>query len=239
MVSIEPPLNLLRLTNYPIFQQLQLEEALLRADEGNWCLINEGSSPAIVMGISGHFESLINKANLEKAPIPVIRRFSGGGTVIVDSDTLFVSFICNSKCVQVSCCPQKVMNWSGQFYQTLLPGFRVRENDYVLGDRKFGGNAQYFRKDRWLHHSSLLWDFKGNLMDYLALPIRMPAYREKRDHENFLCKLKDHISCKATLHHHLMQQLHETFQVTPKTLEDTQAILARPHRQATCYTFNQ
>ncbi|NGX54212.1 MAG: hypothetical protein K1000chlam4_00937, partial [Chlamydiae bacterium] len=44
--------SLLHLSGLPIFEQLQLEEALLRADEGNWCLINSGVPPAIVMGIS-------------------------------------------------------------------------------------------------------------------------------------------------------------------------------------------
>ena len=47
--------NLLRLRGYPILQQLRLEEALLRADKANWCIINDGTpSPAIVMGISGY-----------------------------------------------------------------------------------------------------------------------------------------------------------------------------------------
>ena len=47
--------NLLRLRGYPILQQLRLEEALLRADKANWCIVNDGTpSPAIVMGISGY-----------------------------------------------------------------------------------------------------------------------------------------------------------------------------------------
>ena len=47
--------NILRLRGHPILQQLQLEEALLRADKANWCIINDGTpSPAIVMGISGY-----------------------------------------------------------------------------------------------------------------------------------------------------------------------------------------
>lgn len=46
--------RLLRLRGFPILQQLQLEEALLRADAGNWFLINDGTpDPAVVLGISG------------------------------------------------------------------------------------------------------------------------------------------------------------------------------------------
>ena len=47
-------IKLLRLQNVPILRQLLLEEALLRADSNNWCIVNNGTSvPAIVMGISG------------------------------------------------------------------------------------------------------------------------------------------------------------------------------------------
>lgn len=47
--------NLLRLQGLPILQQLRLEEALLRADAGNWCILNDGSATAaVVLGISGY-----------------------------------------------------------------------------------------------------------------------------------------------------------------------------------------
>lgn len=47
-------IKLLRLQNVPILRQLLLEEALLRVDSNNWCIVNDGTSvPAIVMGISG------------------------------------------------------------------------------------------------------------------------------------------------------------------------------------------
>ena len=49
-------LNLCVLKNVPVWQQLAIEEALLRADDENWCVINEGSAPAIVFGISGKID---------------------------------------------------------------------------------------------------------------------------------------------------------------------------------------
>ncbi len=46
--------KLLRLARYPIFKQLQLEQALLRCTDSSWLLVNDGTpDPAIVMGISG------------------------------------------------------------------------------------------------------------------------------------------------------------------------------------------
>ena len=46
--------RLLRLRGFPILHQLRLEEALLRADAGNWFVINDGTpQPSVVLGISG------------------------------------------------------------------------------------------------------------------------------------------------------------------------------------------
>lgn len=228
-------LHLLRLTNCPILQQLQLEEALLRADQRNWCILNTGSSPAIVMGISGKPELLINPAKLKEAPVPVIRRFSGGGTVFVDENTCFVTFICNSAESNVACYPDKVMQWSGQLYQDVFPSleFGLRENDYVFNNRKFGGNAQYLSKQRWLHHSSLLWDFTPSNMDYLLLPPKMPAYREKRGHTEFLCRLRDLHTEKGQLHKNIVNALEQRFRLEEVTLDEIQEIVKRPHRRAT------
>ncbi|NGX26688.1 MAG: Lipoate-protein ligase LplJ, partial [Chlamydiae bacterium] len=155
-------MNILHLKNFPIFQQLQLEEALLRLDTRNFCIINEGSPPAIVMGISGKPEELINFENLGKNPIPIIKRFSGGGTVIVDEETIFISFLCQKDLHDFAPYPEPIMRWTEEIYKEALDisDFSLRENDYVIGERKFGGNAQYLRKDRWLHHTTLLWDYK-------------------------------------------------------------------------------
>src|SRR5262245_61132968 len=100
--------HLLNLSNVPIFKQLQIEEALLRADKRNWCVINSGSEEAIVMGISGKPEKLLDLDLVKKNRIPVIKRFSGGGTVFVDEKTLFVTLISNQKGMQ----PHSILKWT-------------------------------------------------------------------------------------------------------------------------------
>ena len=52
--------------------------------------------------------------------------------------------------------------------------------DYTFGQRKFGGNAQAITKQRWLHHTSLLWDFQPGNMALLKHPARVPNYRAVR-----------------------------------------------------------
>ncbi|XP_021887953.1 uncharacterized protein LOC110807211 isoform X2 [Carica papaya] len=177
-----PLMNVVRFREVPILQQLRLEERLLRTSTDNWCLINDGTSaPTIVMGISGKPSELLELGSVLKDQVPVIRRFTGGGTVIVDKDTVFVTFICNKDDVPgVQPYPRSIMSWSGLLYSQMFQGigdFQLRENDYVFGDRKFGGNAQSITKSRWLHHTSFLWDYEVGNMGYLKLPVRAPKYR--------------------------------------------------------------
>ena len=72
-----------------------------------------------------------------------------------------------------------------------MGSFRLRENDYVFGGRKFGGNAQAISKGRWVHHTSFLWDYQPESMRLLKQPSRRPAYRGDRAHEAFVCRLKE------------------------------------------------
>lgn len=222
--------------NVPIFQQLQLEEALLRADNRNWCLINQGSPPAIVMGISGKQDLLVHP----ESRLPVIRRFSGGGTVVVDENTLFVTWICNAKEVNIPAYPEKIHRWTEEIYKPLFKGhpFALRENDYVLGERKFGGNAQYIRKDRWLHHSSLLWKFEPENMKQLLFPSKTPKYREQRDHCDFLCSLNQFFSCQATFLENVKKICHDNFDVCTVTAQEAMKQMELPHRQSTHYLTN-
>lgn len=228
------PFHLLRL-NCSVYEQLQLEEALLRSDDRNWCIINSGAAPAIVMGISGKKELLINSDKIISAPVPIIRRFSGGGTVFIDKNTCLISWICNSACTSVECSPHPVHEWAAVFYQTALPALNIqlRENDYVINDRKCGGNAQYFRKHRWLHHSSLLWDYDPQNMEYLLMPPKMPKYRLQRAHEHFLCTLNNFFVNKETFEEAILHALYHHFAIKMMQPEDVGHLLFGNHRKMT------
>lgn len=126
-------MNLIRLKGFPILQQLHLEEELLRTSLDNWCIINDGTNqPTIVMGISGKPSELLEVRPVLRDQIPVVRRFSGGGTVIVDSGTVFVSFICNKDAVPgLQPYPRPIMSWTGLLYNEVFRGvgdFNLREN---------------------------------------------------------------------------------------------------------------
>jgi lipoate-protein ligase A len=195
-----PVMNVLRLSRFPIYHQLLLEEALLRGTTDNWLLVNDGAfHPAIVMGISGKHEELIHGEKAIRSGIQVIRRFSGGGTVVVDHDTVFTTLIVNrgqDHAPPVEPYPKEIMKWTASHFFgptfSRYGDFRLQENDYAFGQLKFGGNAQSVTGKRWLHHTSFLWDYDPELMGLLkSNPPRAPSYRKGRDHHSFVVKLKD------------------------------------------------
>lgn len=192
-------INILTFENLPIFSQLQIEEALLKTNDENWVILNSGSPKAIVMGISTKPEDVINLPLAQENKIPVIQRFSGGGTVIVDENTLFVTFIMQKKDLSLELFPKNILEWSFATLNNSLPikDFFLIENDFTIGGKKVAGNAQYIKKDRFLHHSSFLWDYQEESMSYLLHPPKEPSYRNGRSHLDFLTKLSPHISKKS------------------------------------------
>ncbi len=210
-------IHLIHLKGVSILEQLQLEELLLREDTRNFCILNEGSSPSIVMGISGKSQELIDLPKALSLGFPIIQRFSGGGTVVVDEDTLFVTFLCNKEEFSFPSYPERIMAWSESFYKKAfqIPEFALKENDFVIGDFKCGGNAQYIKKDRWLQHTSFLWDYCPHKMGSLLLPRKTPQYREGRSHGDFLCTLNNFLPSKTAFFEQIKQTLYEQFQAIP------------------------
>eukprot|EP00948_MAST-09A_sp_MAST-9A-sp1_P002375 g2375.t1 len=101
--SLQPgtTLNVLKLdpNESTVIDMLNIEEKLFRLTPsigGNWVILCPGAVPSsIVMGISARQNELLVKPLVVKDDIPVIKRFTGGGTVFVDENTVFISFILN------------------------------------------------------------------------------------------------------------------------------------------------
>ncbi|MBM3191446.1 MAG: lipoate--protein ligase family protein [Chlamydiae bacterium] len=225
-------LHILHLKNIPIWEQLALEEALLRTDERNFFILNEGSPRAIIMGISGQEKELIHPKAHDDL-VPIFRRFSGGGTVIVDENTLFTSWIAQKELLPHAPFPEKILQWTASFYQKALEidGFSLKENDYAIHHLKCGGNAQYLRKDRWLHHTTFLWDFTESNMNYLLHPPKIPLYRQNRSHLDFLCRLKEFIPSKELMVKKIIDNLEAAYLVKHLSLKEVLPVLQKEHRK--------
>ncbi|MBS3905238.1 MAG: lipoate--protein ligase family protein [Simkania sp.] len=228
----------LHLQDWSIFEQLKLEEALLRTDDRNIFIISEGSKrPSIVMGISGKIEQHVDPEISKTHAIPVIRRFSGGGTVIVDEHTLFVTFIANRSLLEPAhATPESIMRWAETIFFPAFghPEFHLRDNDFVIEKRKCGGNAQYLQKHRWLLHTSFLWNYLPDRLNLLKYPPKTPTYRQNRNHEDFVCRLCDYIPSQPVLIEQLRHEMSKKFLLQPLNLALAQENLSGSlHRQAT------
>lgn len=243
-MSLSQPANLVRLVRTSglcILRQLRLEEKLLRSPgAGNWCLLNDGTPErSVVLGISGKPHQLVDVRRALDDGVRVIKRFSGGGTVIVDRDTQFVTLVMNAAAVpDLALFPRQIMDWTGSLYGGRphgvfadMPGWQLRENDYVIGERKVGGNAQSISKDRWLHHTSFLWDFREETMKYLTNPAKQPRYRANRSHSDFLAPLKTYLPDRNALATRIEAALEGMgLEVAPASIEQAEDAVAAHHR---------
>ncbi len=222
-----------------VLNQLQLEEALFRADENNYCLAIHGSAPAIVMGAFGNRESLVHSSQAKTEQIPIIRRYSGGGTVVVDQDTLFLCFILNYGAFDFEPYPKEIMGW---VYKCLRPLFAPWEllwvdNDFCLNVEgklyKVAGNAQSITSKRIVHHISFPWSYEPKLMQLLKMPAQRPAYRENRAHTDFLYPLRNTELSPEVFIERLISNLKTYGDVEIKDYPLLQKHLERPHRKST------
>ncbi len=199
--------------------------------------VTDLTKPVIVVGLSGKVDELVDVDKATKDDVSLIRRFTGGGTVITDKNTMIVSIIFGSKNAfsklpyAPNPFPRDIMSWTSKMiYQQAFDslcgtdaGFRLRENDYVMLDgKKIGGNAQAISGERWLHHTSFLWDFDNKSMDYLKHPKKAPSYRSGRDHKDFLCRIKDHVKDEKRNHpesltEEIIKQVSSYYNVIPIT----------------------
>lgn len=210
-------------------------EALLRADDRPFFLLNEGSPKSIVLGISSDVEEMVHTTKISTDPLPIIRRFSGGGSVVVDEDTLFLTWILPKKGAFESATPESIVSWAHRLYADAFQKtpLLLQENDFVINNAKCAGNAFYLRKDRWLLHSSFLWKFCKTNMAYLKHPPKTPSYRAGRSHEAFLTPLNAHFSSKDQLIRSILNRIQQEFFLKKFSLEEALFMKTRPHRKAT------
>jgi lipoate-protein ligase A len=204
-------LRIVKLKNMPIFNMLALEEHLLEGPCENILLVNYGTPDAIVLGKSNDRDALV----VENPNVPLIRRFSGGGTVYVDSSTIFISWIL-SKELEEAKCVDTLFNWTVDGFKKAHPNLPIDriETDYVLEKNKVGGTAQYVKKDRILHHTSFLFDFSNEKLSLLKTPQKAPSYRQNRPHATFVTSLKSHFTKPQDFVDPYLKELTKEFSLT-------------------------
>ena len=148
----------------------------------------------VVLGRTGELEREVNRDALLRDHIQVVRRSSGGGTVLQGPGCLNFSWVLpkakDPALQDIRQSYQKILST----VQSVLKSCGITSefrpiSDLILqpGERKFSGNAQRRTRTHLLHHGTLLYDFDLTLIErYLPVPADCPAYRQRRPHRDFV-----------------------------------------------------
>ena len=151
---------------------------------------------AVVLGISGSVAIDVDAVACAADDVPIVRRSSGGGTVVLGSGCLMYSLILDLRTRPelrgIRGSYAAILGRMVGALDPIAPGCR-QEGISDLADaagRKFSGNAQQRKSEAILHHGTLLYDFDLTRVGrYLRWPERTPDYRGDRGHGEFVVNL--------------------------------------------------
>jgi lipoate-protein ligase A len=192
-------MNYLERTLTSAAENLALDEALLLEAEagraGEVLRIWEWPTPVVVLGSACKLAEDVKEAACERDLVPVLRRSSGGGTVLLGQGCLVFTLV-----LRCDRSPQLgEIRSSYSYILGVVAGALIAEapgieaagiSDLSIGGLKCSGNAQQRKRDHLLHHGTLLYAFAlESVGAYLNAPERQPEYRRGREHDQFLCNL--------------------------------------------------
>jgi lipoate-protein ligase A len=186
-------------------ENLALEEALLleassAAERGEGrdeapAFLRFWESPrhCVVLGVSCRVRDDVDLERCHADGVPVLRRVSGGGTVLLGPGCLNFALVlplaARPDLADVRRSYAAIVERTGEGLG--VEGVAMRGScDLALGDRKLGGSAQKRTRSAVLHQGTALCGFDIELVArYLREPAKQPDYRGRRDHASFLTNL--------------------------------------------------
>jgi len=192
------PIGLLEQTLTTLDENLALDEALLLAAEagggGEVLRFWEWPAKAVVLGAGGSIAIDVNEAVCREDGVPLHRRASGGGTVLLDRGCLNYTVVLEyTRAAELRDVTASYQWLLGKVRDALRPVATLEHigiSDLALEGRKVSGNAQQRKSRILLHHGTLLYAFDASTVGrYLNPPERAPTYRAGRDHASFVTNL--------------------------------------------------
>lgn len=189
-------MNSLELSFEAPASNLAADEALLEAAEAgqSGSILRFWESPRlfVALGYTNRAATETDLGACERDGVPVLRRASGGGTVMQGPGCLnyaLVHPIEDGQALNVGATNEFVMERNRAALQnaTGQPVALAGHTDLALDGRKFSGNAQKRKARFFLFHGTLLLDFDLALVPrYLRAPSKEPDYRARRGHRDFI-----------------------------------------------------
>jgi lipoate-protein ligase A len=150
----------------------------------------------VVLGYGNSAATEVHLPFCNAHAIPVLRRCTGGGTVLQGPGVLNYSLILLADGARpiesIPATNQFILNRHRSYLSSLLnTPVEVRgQTDLAIGNLKFSGNAQRRRKRAVIFHGSFLLGLDFAMLEKtLPMPTKEPEYRHGRRHSDFLMNL--------------------------------------------------
>lgn len=153
----------------------------------------------VVVGYANDVGREVNVAACKASGIPILRRCSGGGTVLQGPGCLNYTLVLRidpaGSTRNIFTTNRFVMERNAQAFEALLerPNTLIQvqgHTDLTLDGLKFSGNAQRRKRHCLLFHGTFLLDLELPLVEsFLRMPSRQPEYRANRSHRDFIRNL--------------------------------------------------
>ena len=163
----------------------------------------------VVVGYGNQVEKEVDVAACEAEGIPILRRCSGGGTVLQGPGCLNYSLVArieeNGRLSSITSANRFIMDRNREAITTEIRGRMpetraeicgctdlalVTRHSSLVTSHKFSGNAQRRKKNYVLFHGTFLLNFDMPLIArFLRMPSKEPDYRKGRSHTDFLANL--------------------------------------------------
>ena len=158
----------------------------------NYLRFWEISQYAVILGKSNSEKKEVNVSNCS-SDIPILKRCSGGGTVLLGPGCLCYSLFIETKKPydSITSTNSIVMSKHCQAFKKINPNIFIKGfTDLCIGNKKFSGNAQRRMKNITLFHGTFLYNFDlKKISSKLHHPTKEPEYRLKRSHDDFVTNI--------------------------------------------------
>ncbi len=194
-----------------------LLELAERGSAGEALRFWESKELFIVLGRISNPSADLHVAKILADRIPVLRRSSGGGTVLQGKGCLNYTLVLSKERPEVRDLRQSYQFICGNVIAALKncgidAAFRpLSDIALVEGNKKVSGNAQKRSRKFILHHGTLLYQFDlAKITEYLTMPKDVPEYRGNRSHLDFVTNIPAAAGA-------LKQKIRKAFGVTRET----------------------
>ncbi|MHB9941433.1 lipoate--protein ligase [Clostridium sporogenes] len=193
-------INIINNYNNPYFN-LALEEYFLKyKDLQDDILILWQNEPVIVIGKNQNTYEELNFQYMDSNNIKVVRRLSGGGAVYHDLGNLNFTIIENNSSIHKNDFSFFALPVISCLSKLGIKASFSGRNDILINNKKFSGNAQYFYKDKLLHHGTLLFISDLTVLSK-ALNVKKDKFKSKgiKSVESRVTNISDHIDLNIPL----------------------------------------